>query len=135
MFSDHIQSKAAQFWRDNVPLIWKNSNVTFVGIGIHARRGDLLYKDRIDRGFLSAPASYYANAIAHFKNKFKFVLFVVCSDGIAWAKENVKEEQLEHVVYSEGHSPVVDMAILSSCDHVIMSVGTYGWWVCLDCQR
>ena len=125
VFSDHIQSKATQFLRDSVPLIWKNSNVTFVRVGIHARRGDLLYKDRIYRGFLSAPASYYANAMAYFKNKFKFVLFVVCSDGIAWTKENIKGE---HVVYSEGHSSVVDMAILSSCDHVIMSVGTYGWW-------
>ena len=32
------------------------------------------------------------------------------------------------VVFSEGHRAEEDLAILSSCNHTIMSVGTYGWW-------
>lgn len=32
------------------------------------------------------------------------------------------------VVFSENYSAAEDLAILSSCDHTIMSVGTYGWW-------
>jgi len=32
------------------------------------------------------------------------------------------------VVFSEGHGTEEDLAILSSCNHTIMTVGTYGWW-------
>ena len=29
---------------------------------------------------------------------------------------------------AEKHAPAVDMAILAGCDHMIMTVGTFGWW-------
>ena len=32
------------------------------------------------------------------------------------------------VVFSEGRRAEQDLAILSSCNHSIISVGTYGWW-------
>jgi len=32
------------------------------------------------------------------------------------------------VAFSENHNAAEDLAILSSCDHTIMSVGTFGWW-------
>jgi len=32
------------------------------------------------------------------------------------------------VVFSEDHGSEEDLAILSSCNHTIMTVGTYGWW-------
>ena len=32
------------------------------------------------------------------------------------------------VIFSEGHGAEEDLAILSSCNHTIMTVGTYGWW-------
>jgi len=30
--------------------------------------------------------------------------------------------------FSEGHSAGVDLAILSSCDAVVVSTGSFGWW-------
>jgi hypothetical protein len=32
------------------------------------------------------------------------------------------------IAYSEGRSDGQDLAILSQCNHTIMTVGTYGWW-------
>ena len=32
------------------------------------------------------------------------------------------------VVFSEDRSAAEDLAILSSCNHTIMTVGTFGWW-------
>jgi Glycosyl transferase family 11 len=32
------------------------------------------------------------------------------------------------IVYSTGHSAWEDLAILSHCNHTIMTVGTFGWW-------
>jgi galactoside 2-L-fucosyltransferase 1/2 len=32
------------------------------------------------------------------------------------------------MIFSVGHIPAQDLAIISSCNHVVMSVGTFGWW-------
>jgi len=32
------------------------------------------------------------------------------------------------IVYSQGNTDEQDLAILSQCNHTIMTVGTYGWW-------
>ena len=34
----------------------------------------------------------------------------------------------DDVIISRGNTPCVDLAILSVCDHVIQSVGTFSWW-------
>ena len=62
---------------------------------------------------------------AYFKEQFPRIQFVVCSDDITWCREHVRDES---VVYSEGNSPITYFAILSSCDHVIMSTGSFSWW-------
>ena len=86
------------------------------------------------------------------------LVFVVCSDTMGWPKRtfpDVVSHEIDHVtvgihgnrgshndsdvtngtaatnalvVFSEGHGAEEDLAILSSCNHTIMTVGTYGWW-------
>ena len=31
-------------------------------------------------------------------------------------------------VVTEKHKPAIDMAVLAGCDHMVMTVGTFGWW-------
>ncbi|CAC5370341.1 unnamed protein product [Mytilus coruscus] len=50
----------------------------------------------------------------------------VASDGIDWTKNNMPNHIT--VAYLEGHSPEVDMATVSMCDHFIATVGTLSWW-------
>ncbi|CAH1779361.1 unnamed protein product [Owenia fusiformis] len=98
-------------------------NVTLVGI--HVRRGDILLKDKIDFGYTVPSTSYFINAMDYFRIQFSNVKFIVCSDDRKWWEKNMN---LTNVVISKGTKPEVDMAILSKCDHVIISTGTFGWW-------
>jgi len=58
----------------------------------------------------------------------------VTTDSPDWTKKHIALETVFHyrsntsVVYSEGHSIGFDMALLASCDALIMSTGSYGWW-------
>ena len=118
-----ILSVAQEFLRLNAPPLWKV--LPFTRVGIHVRRGDLLQGYFQGFGYTVATAAYIVRAMAFFKERFPRVQFVVCSDDITWCREHVRDA---FIVYSEGHSPETDLAILSLCDHVIMSTGSFSWW-------
>ncbi|CAH1793053.1 unnamed protein product [Owenia fusiformis] len=103
----------------------RNKQLTLVGI--HIRRTDMAHaqKHNPNAGFVVAPKQYFENAMKYFKSKLKQVHFVVCTDDIKWAQNNIPSP---NITFSTGHSPGVDLAILSHCDHVIMSVGSFSWW-------
>ena len=55
----------------------------------------------------------------------KTVLFLVVSDDIAWCERFLSGS---YVRVAPPASASVHLALLASCDHVIMSTGTFGWW-------
>ncbi|CAH1791820.1 unnamed protein product [Owenia fusiformis] len=116
-FSKTVDEAANIFLRNATP----NLNTTLVGI--HIRRGDFLKHE--EQGFVVPHVSYFNNAMKYTQEKFTNVHFIVCSDDIKWCKENIKPTS---VTFSESNEAIVDMAILSKCNHVIMSTGTFGWW-------
>ena len=85
---------------------------------------------------------YFAKAINHFREKYKNPLFLVVSDEVPRAKKTIIEGQNEHndIFFvgtiddaidgkiTKNESIGVDLAILSVCDHVIMTHGTFGLW-------
>ena len=119
-FQDAIQEEANRFLKNST-----SDRRSLVRVGIHARRGDYLNEGITRWGFTTPPADYYDQAMTYFRRLFSHVQFIVCSDDIQWARDHLKGDD---VIFSVNNSHYVDMAILSSCDHVIMSVGTYGWW-------
>jgi galactoside 2-L-fucosyltransferase 1/2 len=90
-------------------------------VGIHVRR--------YESPHLKTPSrAYFENAMEYFEKRYTNVGFVVISDDPDWCnglayfkKENV------HVSLERQHY-ALDMAILSACDHIILSVGTFGFW-------
>ena len=94
-------------------------------IGVHVRRGDMTDPGKARFGNRVAPASYFNKAMDYFRSKYDSVLFIVCSDDIPWAKDNLKSDD---VVFSTNKDAIVDFALLTLCGDVIMSVGTFGWW-------
>jgi galactoside 2-L-fucosyltransferase 1/2 len=91
-------------------------------VGIHARRGD-----HLALGYLKFPRpKYFKNAKKYFKKKYKKVRFVVATNDRKWAQEQFADA--DTTVITTSKSAAEDLAILGSCDGVIMSLGTFGWW-------
>lgn len=99
-----------------------------VVVGLHSRRGDYLWKAAKEFGYVTPNETYYLNAMAYFRNKFpnQRVFFIAASNDINWLHGKLGKE--ENIYFLENNQPVIDMAILSLCHHVIMSSGTFGWW-------
>ena len=116
-FLPAIQNEASQVIHQLRP------NPTTLMIGIHVRRGDVAMD--VDY-LLVAPVSYFAKAMDYFRQTHptKTIQFVVSSDDIPWCQQ---QEIFGHAAMVHS-TPAIDLAILSLCDHIIMSVGTFGWF-------
>ena len=98
-----------------------------VVVGVHLRRGDLASEAFITADtVLLTPDQYIRNAVDFFLAKFENVIFLVCSDGMDYAKEIMKYKNVTTKFVH--NSPIQDLATLASCDHVLSTTGSYGWW-------
>ena len=118
--------------REQTANFFKRCNQTLlsssVWIGIHVRRGDYLSKRAIYNGKVIPRVGYFQHAVNFFRSKILSpITFIVCGNDPEW-NEKFLFPLHENVIISKGNSREVDLAILISCDHVIMSVGTFGWW-------
>ncbi|KAL3871032.1 hypothetical protein ACJMK2_039056 [Sinanodonta woodiana] len=118
-FKPIIYEPARQFV-DNLRL----NNKTIVGI--HVRRGDMReLKHKMD-GYATAPLRYIYKSMKYFRDRYKNTSFVICSDEIYWCKTNIRG--YNDTVFSNFENPGSALAVLSLCDHVIITSGTFGWW-------
>ena len=94
-------------------------------VGVHVRRADYA------SGYTVSPTDYFRSAMRYFTERYRHVEFIVCSDDIRWCRNNlpaaIDSGSAAQMRFSHGKSPEVDLAILARCDHVIMSVGSFGW--------
>lgn len=94
-------------------------------VGIHVRRGDMTREDQVKFGHRTATEEYLLRAALHFERTYSWVLFIVISNDFAYCRQLYKEPNF---LFMEGNPEAVDITILSLMDHIILSVGTYGWW-------
>ena len=94
-------------------------------IGIHVRRGDMMMSVA-SYGYQVASPEYLHRAIDKFSSLTN-IIYIVCSLEINWVKEQL--HNISNVYYSNPkHGATKDLALLAACDHVITTVGTFGWW-------
>ena len=60
--------------------------------------------------------------------RFDRVMFLVMSDDLKWCKENLNKLSKNVVVVYEIATVMEDLALLASGKHVIISIGTFGFW-------
>ncbi|XP_053308216.1 galactoside alpha-(1,2)-fucosyltransferase 2-like [Spea bombifrons] len=122
---DHLKNEANQVLQR---IKGSKGKVTY--IGIHVRRGDYIdimpnvWKGVIgDRGYLE-------KAMGYFRKKYKEPVFVVTSNGMNWCKQNIDNSRGDVYFSGDGNesTPGKDFALLASCNHTIMTIGTFGYW-------
>jgi len=123
-FKPSILTTARKWLEKQTPEKWKGKE--FVRVVIHVRRTDYNSRRHEQDGWPMPTADYFQRSMSYFTDCFERVQFVVLSDDPDWCRANITGTD---VVYSRGHSPIVDMAIASLCNHTIMTIGTYGWWL------
>ncbi|PAV61351.1 hypothetical protein WR25_18202 isoform A [Diploscapter pachys] len=98
-------------------------------VGIHVRRGmDILVnQNNVRHGHLAAPFDYYLQAMRDLSQVKvnENLVYIVCSDDMNWSRKAFKNK--ENIHFCPGPREV-DMAILSRCDSLIGSTGTFTWW-------
>jgi len=120
-----------EFLAESRPADWQDAG--YVRVGVHVRRGDVLNPNKIDYGYTTPDVNYFAHAMRYFVERFERIQFIVASNDISWCRRNFpahfsKSHHRVNVTFLRGQSLEKDFAILASCEHSIMSTGTYGWW-------
>lgn len=95
-----------------------------ITISIHVRRGDYVGTTK----FPLVPKYYYEKAINYFEQSSTKKLFIVFSDDIPWAKENISAKNIIFVDWNSDTEPFQDMYLMSRCTHNIIANSSFSWW-------
>ncbi|XP_027223995.2 galactoside alpha-(1,2)-fucosyltransferase 2 isoform X1 [Penaeus vannamei] len=129
VFPKRVQEKVREILAD-VQQKWQsanNSTVLPVLVGFHVRRADYVRYAAINFRASLPEDKYFTRALSHYRQKFpNEVAFVVASDDMAFVRQRLGH--YPDVFFSSGESAADDMALLSSCNHSIVTMGSYGFW-------
>ncbi|OWK15658.1 FUT2 [Cervus elaphus hippelaphus] len=99
-------------------------------VGVHVRRGDYVHvMPNVWKGVV-ADRRYLEQALDWFRARYSAPIFVVSSNGMAWCRENINASRGDVVFAGNGNegSPAKDFALLTQCNHTVMTIGTFGIW-------
>ncbi len=114
----------------------KSDGGELVFVGIHCRRTDHDHLER-EKGMRPLRPSYFLEAMDLFREQFgrDAVVFAFVSDDPDWGRRNlaprVKQGDLHFAgdgVPDDADSVGHDLALLSLCNHTILSYGTFSFW-------
>ena len=120
-FSSPIKDETNKFLSN---IRTSKTNLTL--IGVHVRRGDFITHK--DLGYTVATESYIARAVNYYQQRFN-CLFVIATNDRTWSELVFANLTNTQYVFTGMSSPYADISILSSCDHVITTTGTFSWWI------
>jgi len=82
-----------------------------------------------DDAYLRFPApAFFELAMAFVRRQHPDAIFVVMSDEPEWcAQQSYLQQPDVHIVRLD-NAPILDLALIAECDHVILTRGTFGWW-------
>ena len=122
-FKENIKRQINQYLISRSPALLINSYITY--IGIHIRKGDFLTARKKSKGMITANERYIVKAKDHMREHFDNILFVATSDDKQWISQHALDNM---TIISPFTKAELDLALLASCNHTIISSGTYSWW-------
>ena len=128
-FKSSIADAAKRFLDKQRVRYAADGSAKVIFIGVHVRRGDIVTDGFLKQGYTTPPVDYYVKSMKFFGEVFhtNTIIFVLCTNDANWTQENLGTIHGFNIVVTQNDQGL-DLAILSHCDHVIMSVGTYSWW-------
>lgn len=96
-------------------------------VGVQVRRGDYASDPRARSRHLVCTTEWYQRALDRMREAVGPFRTAVFSDDIAWTKENLGLSGEVQYIEGTGRSDI-DMALLASCDHHVISNSSFGWW-------
>nr|XP_025869581.1 galactoside 2-alpha-L-fucosyltransferase 2 isoform X2 [Vulpes vulpes] len=123
---DHVREEAQKFLRG----LQVNGRQPGTFVGVHVRRGDYVQvMPEVWKGVV-ADQRYLEQALDWFRTRYNSPIFVVSSNGMAWCRENINSSRGDVVFAGNGieSSPAKDFALLTQCNHTVMTIGTFGIW-------
>jgi hypothetical protein len=112
MIHNNIINEASQILKN-----YRNKEL----VGIHIRRGD--YVKEYNSLFYLNGIEYINKCIDYFKDNYNF--FII-SDDIEWCKYTFSE--YKNFYFSNSSNDLLDFALMSLCNHNIISNSTFSWW-------
>lgn len=122
-FQSHILDEVDEFMASHTPDHLIHTRLTY--IGIHIRWGDFLSAEHVYRGLEAAPEAYIVRAKEYMRRLYQDVLFIAASDGMNWITSNITDD---NTIVSTFKDAWLDLALLSRCNHSIISTGSFSWW-------
>lgn len=114
IFRDIYSSYADEFLRNLNQGIHGSEKIS-----VHIRRGD----------YLSLPGHHPVCSLEYYHEAMNLFVpdstFIVFSDDIKWAKDNIKGQS---VIFVEDGDQFKEMCLMSKCDHHIIANSSYSWW-------
>lgn len=98
-----------------------NSN----SVSVHIRRGDYLTNSKNKEIYLNINLDYFKSAINFIESQSENVSFYIFSDDMEWAKNNIKQKNINFV---DVDKPVISLYLMRKCQHHIIANSTFGWW-------
>ena len=148
-FRDNLKERIDRRLRGIAKKYYSKKVKDITLVGVHIRRTDHIrfMKDNYDMEPLDA--EYFNDAMEYFKEEYENCMFIVASDDIKWAKKNLDKEN--NKIYFSDQDPkfhvdpgyayevmdndmskaAYDFALLTSCNHTIISRGTFSMWIAL----
>jgi hypothetical protein len=122
-FSSPLVEEYARLYVNRVRSQGKGGPV----IGMHVRRGDNTRTANFNR-FQIHPNAFYDEASGHFPPGSVFVIFSDTPLDLEWCQVNMSRRADCNYIYCDGHGWLFDFAIMTACDHLIISMSTFSWW-------
>jgi hypothetical protein len=100
---------------------------------VHVRRGDYVSDSKTNKHHGVLNPLYYQKAILTLKSKCldKKIKYLLASDDMDWAKENVgnllPQENIEFLS-SSTLPDYEEMMLMKECDHFIIANSSFSWW-------
>ncbi|XP_073914008.1 galactoside alpha-(1,2)-fucosyltransferase 1 isoform X2 [Castor canadensis] len=125
---DHLREEAQQVLRRLSLGGTGGRPRTFVGV--HVRRGDYLQVMPQRWKGVVGDRAYLQQAMDWFRAHHDDPIFVITSNGMQWCRENIDTSHGDVVFAGNGleSTPGRDFALLTQCNHTVMTIGTYGFW-------